>query len=50
MSSLRKLLVENVWWWVTPIVIVIALVGFIVWRSHAGDSSKDPSTFQYDVY
>ena len=32
------------------IVIVIALVGFIVWRSHAGDPSKDPSTFQYDVY
>ena len=50
MSSLRKLLVENVWWWVTPIVIVVALVGFIVWRSHSGDSGNGAKTFQYDVY
>jgi hypothetical protein len=50
MSSFRKLLVENAWWWITPIVIVIALVGFIVWRSHAGDGARNEATFQYDAY
>jgi hypothetical protein len=50
MSSLRKLLAENAWWWITPIVIVIALVGFIVWRSHSGEPERNEATFQYDAY
>ena len=48
--SVRTFLVENKWWWIVPILLVVALVGVILWRSHASDAPKSDSPFQYDAY
>ena len=50
--SVRQFLVENKWYWILPIALVLALVGFILWSSttEAGTSPGEDSPFQYDLY
>ena len=48
--SFRKVLIENKWWWIVPIVLVLALVGFILAKSGSGTGGDDNSPFQYDAY
>jgi hypothetical protein len=48
--SVRSFLIENKWWWIVPILLVVGLVGFILWRSHNDDAPKADSPFQYDAY
>ena len=48
MSSFRHFLGENKLWWILPIVIVLALAGFLIAHG-SGDSAAD-SPFNYDMY
>jgi hypothetical protein len=49
--SVRQFLIDNKWWWIVPVLLVVALVGFIVWRSMNGSSGVEgDSPFQYDLY
>ena len=49
--SVRQFLIDNKWWWIVPVLLVVALVGFIVWRSMSGNSEVvGDSPFQYDLY
>jgi len=49
MSSFRQFLGENKLWWITPIVIVLILVGWLLFQtSHGEDSGASP--FVYDAY
>jgi len=49
--SFRQFLVDNKWWWIVPVLLVVGLVGFIVWRNLNGDPAVDESSpFQYDLY
>ena len=49
MSSFRQFLVENKFWWITPIVIVLLLVGWLLFQSGRGESTSE-SPFIYDAY
>ena len=49
MSSFRQFLGENKLWWILPIVIVLALVGWMVVNQPGQDAEPD-SPFAYDVY
>ena len=49
MSSFRQFLVENKLWWITPIVIVLILVGWLLIQTGRGGSSGD-NPFVYDAY
>jgi hypothetical protein len=49
MSSFRQFLVENKFWWITPIVIVLILVGWLLFQTGQGGSASD-SPFIYDAY
>ena len=49
MSSFRQFLVENKFWWITPIVIVLLLVGFLLVRT-GHDKPSEASPFVYDAY
>jgi len=49
--SVRQFLIDNKWWWIVPVLLVVALVGFIVWRSlNGGSGAEGDSPFQYDLY
>jgi hypothetical protein len=50
--SMRQFLIENKWYWILPIVLVLGLVGFILWSSSTdGAAGGDEATpFQYDLY
>jgi hypothetical protein len=49
--SVRQFLIDNKWWWIVPVLLVVALVGFIVWRNmHGGSGAGADSPFQYDLY
>ena len=47
MNSLKLFLLENKLWWILPIVIVLALVGYLLWTNV--DTGAD-SPFNYDMY
>jgi hypothetical protein len=49
MAAFMKFLGENKIWWITPLVLVFALVAFL----YLSDTSSGPQTdegFQYDMY
>ena len=49
MNAFLKFLGENKIWWITPLVLVLALVAFL----YFSDTSSGPQTdegFQYDMY
>ena len=48
--SVRQFLIDNKWWWIVPVLLVVALVGFIVWRNMHGSGVEGDSPFQYDLY
>jgi|GEM_PF-6437028 len=48
--SMRQFLIENKWYWILPIALVLALVGFILWSSATGNGGGEDSPFQYDLY
>ena len=49
--SVRQFLIDNKWWWIVPVLLVVGLVGFIVWRNLNGGPGVDESSpFQYDLY
>jgi len=48
MSSFRQFLVENKLWWILPIVIVLALVGYLLIFGGADGAADSP--FNYDMY
>jgi predicted negative regulator of RcsB-dependent stress response len=50
MSSFLHFLGENKIWWILPIVIVLALVGFMVWSEQNVETPNESSPFQYDMY
>ena len=50
MSSFGKLLAENKFWWITPIVIVLLLVGWLLYKSGGQDAPGGDSPFIYDAY
>ena len=50
MSSFRAFLVENKFWWLTPIVIVLLLVGYLLYKTGAHDGAPSDSPFVYDAY
>ncbi len=49
--SMRQFLIDNKWYWIVPIALVLGLVGFILWSSTTeGATTGDESPFQYDLY
>ena len=48
MTSFRQFLVENKLWWILPIVIVLALVGYLL--IFGGPDGAADSPFNYDMY
>lgn len=48
MSGFRQFLAENKVWWITPIVVVLLAVGFVLYISaeQGGDAN---SAFVYDM-
>jgi len=50
--SFRQFLIDNKWWWIVPVLLVLALVGFIMWRNLNGSGAgvDEGSPFQYDLY
>lgn len=50
MSSFRQFLVENKFWWITPIVIVLLLVGWLLFQSSQGKPNSEANPFIYDAY
>jgi len=50
MSSFRQFLVENKFWWITPIVIVLLLVGWLLFQTSRGEATGGDSPFVYDAY
>ncbi|HZL99990.1 MAG TPA: DUF5989 family protein [Planctomycetota bacterium] len=52
MSSFRQFLVENKFWWITPIVIVLILVGWLLFQTGGpgGGEATGDSPFIYDAY
>jgi hypothetical protein len=49
MSSFRQFLIENKFWWIMPIVIVLALVGWLLMQGGSG-APDDANPFIYDAY
>ncbi len=50
MTSFTQFLGENKIWWILPIVLVLAIVGFILFTQPPVDESAEDSPFQYDMY
>ena len=50
MSSFRAFLAENKFWWITPIVIVLLLVGWLLFMSGGQKAQDGGSPFIYDAY
>ncbi|HVQ25683.1 MAG TPA: DUF5989 family protein [Planctomycetota bacterium] len=50
MSSFRAFLVENKFWWITPIVIVLLLVGWLLYKTNTHEGASSDSPFIYDAY
>jgi hypothetical protein len=40
MSSFRAFLVENKFWWITPIVIVLLLVGWLLYKTNTHEGTR----------
>lgn len=49
MNDLMRFLAENKIWWITPIVIVLALVAWVVFVD-AGATPEGGTPFHYDHY
>ena len=51
MSSFLKFLAENKVWWITPIVLVLGLVAYLLFvqENDAGQLGED-QPFVYDMY
>jgi hypothetical protein len=50
MSSFGQFLSENKIWWILPIVIVLALVGWMLMQEPPQGGQDQASPFIYDVY
>jgi uncharacterized membrane protein YgdD (TMEM256/DUF423 family) len=50
MSSFREFLAENKFWWITPIVIVLLLVGWLLIKTGGHEETGGDSPFVYDAY
>ena len=52
MNGFLQFLDENKAWWITPIVIVMGLVAYLVFFADppSSDSADDASPFVYDVH
>jgi uncharacterized membrane protein YgdD (TMEM256/DUF423 family) len=50
MSSFGKFLAENKFWWITPIVIVLLLVGWLLYKTGTHEGAGSDSPFIYDAY
>jgi len=51
MSSFKQFLAENKLWWILPIVIVLALVGWMLLSDPPGSGKPgEDSPFLYDSY
>gem|GEM_PF-2321940 len=51
MDSFVRFLLDNKAWWITPIVLVFALVAALAYFGNAGDVDPDAVTpFDYDVH
>lgn len=49
--SLRRFLAENKPYWIVPLVLVLGLLAFVLWRSStSGQPEDDQNPFQYDLY
>jgi hypothetical protein len=49
MDDLLRLLSENKVWWITPIVIVLGLVAYLIY-SGDGQAPAEGSEFVYELY
>lgn len=45
MSALLRFLRENLWWWLAPILIAIALIVFLAWKL----AQTPTTTFTYEL-
>ncbi|MHC4846750.1 MAG: DUF5989 family protein [Planctomycetota bacterium] len=50
MSSFRQFLAENKTWWIVPIVIVLAIVGYILVSDQPEGIAGEDSPFDYSEY
>ena len=50
MSSFTKFLAENKVWWITPIVIVLGLVAYLLFVQQDPDALGEDAPFVYDLY
>lgn len=48
MQAFLRFLAENKLWWITPLLLVLALVIFLY--VSGGDASPDTDPFVYDIY
>ena len=50
MDGFTRFLIENKWWWLTPILLVVGLVGVLALADGADTSSADDAQpFSYDI-
>jgi len=49
MTDFLRFLGENKVWWITPLVLVLALVAFLVFSDSSAGTQADEG-FQYDMY
>lgn len=49
MTDFLRFLGENKIWWITPLVLVLALVAFLVFSDSSAGMQVDEG-FQYDMY
>ena len=50
MSSFRQFLAENKTWWILPILIVFAIVGYVLISDQPAGIQGQDSPFTYDEY
>lgn len=50
MSSFLKFLGENKVWWITPIVIVLGLVAYLLYAEQSSGAAGEDAPFVYDLY
>ena len=50
MSSLRRLLVDNLLWWLVPLLVVLGLGVWALSQSAGPEPPAEGGPFQYDAY
>ncbi|MGQ0551918.1 MAG: DUF5989 family protein [Planctomycetota bacterium] len=50
MSSFGRFLAENKLWWILPLVIVLALVGWMLFTEPTPGEAAGETHFQYPAY